>query len=79
MISVILCQVTDYVPLIPQLGFGGLALWVVARGQERIEHVLRGLSIALWTDLAARPYADAFVKDQARKILTELELERKAR
>lgn len=75
--TTLLSQINEYAPMVPQLGFGGLVLWIVSRGLERIEHVLRGLSIALWTDLAARPYSDQFIKEQARKILSDLESERK--
>jgi hypothetical protein len=56
--------------------------WLIVRGQERAErnqlttdHILRGLSRAMWFDLANRPNADTFVKLQANKILSEMDAE----
>lgn len=59
--------------LIAQFGFGGILVVVVMRGMERIEHTLKGLSRALWSDLASRPYSQPFVKEQAKKICAQMD------
>ena len=63
--------------LVVQFGFGGVVLLMVHKGLERIEHTLRGLSKALWMDLASRPYTDKIIRDQANKIVAEMDAERK--
>lgn len=78
-----IAQVAEFGPLVSQFGFAGALLWILVRRldryedlnerrAERFEHVLRGLSRALWIDLAARPYSDLATKEQARKILSEM-------
>ena len=69
-----------YIPIFMQFVFVLTMVWIVLRGQERMEaaqhttdHVLRGLSRALWVDLASRPYSDAATKVQARKIIAEMD------
>ncbi len=63
--------------LVVQFGFGGVVLLMVHRGMERIEHTLRGLSRALWMDLASRPYTDKIIRDQAHKIVAEMDAGKK--
>lgn len=64
---------TDYGALIAQCGFGGMVLIIVSRWLERIDHTLRGLSMALWTDLAARPTSTPYIQDMARKQISKME------
>lgn len=83
----LLAQAADYGPLVSQFGFGGALMWILvhrldryedanARRAERNDHILRGLSRALWVDLASRPYSDRPTKDQAKKILAEMDAEK---
>ena len=58
--------------IIAQVGWPGLVLWIVVRALDRIEHSLKGLSKALWMDLASRPHADEFVKQEARRMLAKM-------
>ena len=63
----------DVGTIITQVGWPGLVLWIVVRALDRIEHNLRGLSKAMWMDLAARPGADEFVKNEAKRMLRKLD------
>ena len=67
-------QVADvsFASIIAQVGWPGLVLWIVVRSLDRIEHTMKGLSKALWMDLASRPHADAFVKNEAKRMLSRL-------
>lgn len=69
-----LAQLAD-VPIgsiIAQVGWPGLVLWIVVRSLDRIEHSVKGLSKALWMDLASRPHADDFVKNEAKRMLSRM-------
>lgn len=61
-----------------QMGFGGALLYVIVRWLQRIEnvvssrlegveHAMRGLSKAIWLDLANRADAGSFVREEAKK------------
>ncbi len=70
----------DYGPLVAQFGFGGATLWVlvkwmesITKWMERIDHTMRGLSKAMWMDLASRDGAEAFVKEHARKMVEKMD------
>jgi hypothetical protein len=69
--------VGDYGQLMGQYGFAGMLCWVIVKRLDRIEHVVAGLSKALWFDIAARPSADKFIKDQAKKVIAEMERDKK--
>lgn len=79
-------EVANFTPILAQFGWPGLILliiikWldrmerVVERGFENQAHVNRGLSKALWTDLAARPYSDAMIKAEAIRELAKIQVE----
>jgi len=76
-ISEVVAQATsgtgDWSALIAQLGFGGMILLVVSRWLERIDHTLKGLSMALWTDLASRPQATDYIKETAKNQIARME------
>lgn len=40
---------------------------------ENVEHVIRGLSKAMWLDLAERPTSSPFVKEEAARMLRRAE------
>lgn len=78
--EIVVAQITDVPPWISQLGFGGIIVWVVLSGinridsrLERMEHTQRGLSSALWADLAARSPEGSFIYEQAKKMLSKME------
>ncbi len=66
-----IAQVTEFGPLISQLGFGGLLTWIVSVRLDRLEHTLKGLSKAMWMDLAQRS-GPGFIQDEARRMLEKL-------
>lgn len=77
LIASILAQTgTDYGAIVAQCGFGGMVLIIVSRWLERIDHSLKGLSMALWSDLASRPSSTPYIKDMAQKQITRMENER---
>lgn len=65
-------QLSDYGPLVSQFGFGGLLVWVVSVRLDRLEHTLKGLSKALWMDLAQRS-GPGFIRDEAKRMLSRME------
>lgn len=71
---------TDYGPLVAQYGFGGVLIVVVLRGfdmivraLERVEHTMKGLGMAIWTDLASRPHVDQVTKNRANSAIAKME------
>lgn len=82
-----LAQTLEYGPLVAQFGFGGALLWIMVKWMEsviklmerilvwmeRTDHTLRGLSKALWMDLASRDCADRIVRDHAKQMVSRLE------
>lgn len=75
MFSHLLAQVTyeNSVGLVSQIGWPGLILYIVVTRLDRLEHTLKGLSKALWMDLASRPYTDIIIKDIARAEISKME------
>ncbi len=65
------------IDLLAKVGWPGIVLLIVARGLERIEHTVRGLSMALWMDLASRPHSDPFIKQTAQKEIARMEAREK--
>lgn len=63
--------------IVTKVGWPGVVLLVVMRGLERIEHTVKGLSMALWMDLSSRPNADDFVKKTAAKEIAKMEAREK--
>lgn len=63
--------------LVTQLGLGDVLSLIFMRGMERIEHTLRGLSRAPWMDLASRPYTDKIIREQAHRVVAEMDAEKK--
>lgn len=43
-----------------------------AQRNEETNHVIRGLSKAMWMDLASRPYSEPFIKEEAKRMLDKL-------
>lgn len=79
-VETVAAQIIDVPQFVSQLGFGGIIVWVVLAGinridsrLERMEHTQRGLSSALWADLAARSPEDSFIYKQATKMLAKIE------
>lgn len=73
-------QAADYGTLIAQFGFGGAVLWIlvkwmesITKWMERIDHTIRGLSKAMWMDLASRPSADAIIKKHAMEMVAQMD------
>ncbi len=65
-----------------QMGFGGALLIIIIRWLQRIEsvvsnrlegveHAMRGLSKAIWLDLANRADAGSFVREEAKRSLQQ--------
>lgn len=54
--------------------FAAMERAAAARAEET-NHVMRGLSKALWMDLASRPYSEPFIKDEARRMVTKMDAE----
>lgn len=70
----------DNVPMVAQLGFGGVLILVVLRGfdliirsLERIDHTMKGLGRAVWMDLASRPHADQYIRDEAHRVIERMD------
>jgi len=70
----------DYGPMVAQYGFGGVLIIVVLRGfdlcvraQERLDHTMKGLAMAIWTDLAVRPYIDEATRKRAEIAIQKME------
>lgn len=72
MFAIVLAQLTDAGPLIAQFGFGGLLVWIVTVRLDRIEHTMRGLSKALWMDLAERS-GPGWIRDEAKRTLDNMD------
>ncbi len=72
-----IAQVSEYGPLISSIGFPGVVLLILVRWLERIDHTLSGLSRALWCDLASRPGIDAYIKQEAKRMLAKLDGEKR--
>lgn len=68
----IVAQVAEFGPLVSRLGFGGLLTWIVSVRLDRLEHTLKGLSKALWVDLAQRS-GPGFIQDEARRMLDKMD------
>lgn len=67
---------TDYTTLVPQLGFGGVTIWIVVRwlskmeqSLENLNHTMRGLSKAIYLDLAERATPGSFVREEAKRMV----------
>lgn len=70
----------DLAPLIGQIGWPGVVLLIVVKWLQRLEraidrseHTNRGLSKALWMDLASRPYSSAYIKAEADRMITRMD------
>lgn len=70
----------EYGPVVTQFGFGGALIFVVLRGFEMIlrtlldiNHTLKGLGMAIWTDLAVRPYVDEATRARANMAIQKME------
>ncbi len=66
----------DTATLLPQFGFGGLVVWVVVSWLKKIEvslenlnHTVRGLSKAIYLDLAERAQPGSFVREEAKRMV----------
>lgn len=68
-----LAQVADYAPIVSSVGFPGVVLIILVRWLERMDHTLQGLSRALWCDLASRPGVDAYIKQEAKRMMTKID------
>lgn len=62
--------------LIPQLGFGGVLIWVIVSWLKKIEtslenlnHTIRGLNKAIYLDLAERATPGSFVREEAKRMV----------
>ena len=66
-------QMADYAQIATQVGWPGLVLWLVVRALDRIEHSLKGLSKALWMDLASRNHGDPYIKSVAQREIDRME------
>lgn len=88
MMTTICAQATaEYGPLVAQFGFGGAVLFILVRWldsvtkwmeridnrMERSDHTMRGLSKALWMDLASRPNADSIIKEHAKQMVVRMD------
>ncbi len=71
-LATFLAQVADFGPLVAQFGFGGLLVWIVTVRLDRIEHTMRGLSKALWMDLAHRS-GPGWIRDEAERTLDRMD------
>lgn len=78
----LLAQVaTDgFIEVFKTVGWPGVVLLFVMRGMERIErameqfaHSNKGLSMAIWMELASRPHADPFFKAAAQREINKME------
>lgn len=81
----IVAQATEYGPIVAQYGFGGAVLWIlvkwmesITKWMERIDHTLRGLSKAMWMDLASRPTADAIIQAHAKQMIAKMDAEKES-
>lgn len=71
-ISNFVAQISDYGPAIGQFGFGGVTLWIVNSRLTALEHTMKGLSKAMWMDLAQRS-GPGFIQEEARRMLAKME------
>lgn len=55
--------------VITKVGWPGAVLWIVVRRLDSLEHAMKGVSKALWMDLASRPDAAPFVKAEAKRMI----------
>lgn len=75
----LLAQITSdsIIDLATKIGWPGVVLLLVSRGIERIEHTMKGLSMALWMELASRPHTNPFVRRMADKEIAKMEAQEK--
>lgn len=71
MIHELFAQLTsaDGIDILAKVGWPGAVLWIVVRRLDSLEHAMKGVSKALWMDLASRPDAAPFVKAEARRMI----------
>lgn len=60
-----------------RVGWPGIVLWIVASKLDQMEHTMRGLSKALWMDLAQRSTADDFIRKESEKMLAKMEAKKR--
>lgn len=65
---------------VAQMGFGGALLIIVVRWLTRVEagladvtHAMRGLSKAIWMDLAERAVPGSFIREEAKRTLQRMD------
>lgn len=77
--NLILSQISGdlILDLTAKIGWPGIVLVLVNQRIDRIEHTMKGLSMALWMDLASRPHADPFIHKTAQKEIARLEAQEK--
>lgn len=77
----LLAQITsdNVLDTVTKIGWPGIVLLIVTRWLERIEHTVKGLSMALWMDLASRPHTDPYVKKTADREIARMEAKEKSR
>lgn len=70
-----IAQITtdNVVDIVAKIGWPGVILILLSRGLDRLDHTVKGLSMALWMDLSTRHGADPFVRETARKEIAKLE------
>lgn len=73
-ISLIWAQMADpqVAGLITSVGWPGLVVWIMTRHMDRMESTLKGLSKALWYDLATRDSSNDAIKAEAKKELQRM-------
>ncbi len=66
----------DATTLVPQLGFGGILVWVIVSWLKRVEskldsltHSIQSLAKAVWLDLAERATPGSFVREEAKRMV----------
>lgn len=64
-----LVSTSEGIDILAKVGWPGAVLWIVVRRLDSLEHAMKGVSKALWMDLASRPDAAPFVKAEAKRMI----------
>lgn len=61
----------DASTLVPQLGFGGVLCWIIARRLESMEVAMKSLAKAIYLDLSERARPGSFAGEEAKRMLAK--------
>ncbi len=66
----------DPTTLVPQLGFGGILIWVIVSWMKRLDaslenlnHSMKNLSKSIYLDLAERAAPGSFIRQEAKRMV----------